>query len=44
MNQVKDRLGHSDIQTTMNIYAHVTKSERSKTADLFGDFMASNVL
>lgn len=44
MNQVKDRLGHSDIQTTMNIYAHVTKSERSKTADLFGDFMQSNML
>lgn len=44
MHNVKDRLGHSDIQTTMNIYAHVTKSERNKTADVFGDFMNSNFL
>ncbi|GAA0355572.1 tyrosine-type recombinase/integrase [Alkalibacterium iburiense] len=39
MNNVKDRLGHSNIKTTMNIYAHVTKTERDKTADLFSDFM-----
>lgn len=39
MQNVKDRLGHSDIKTTMNIYAHVTKTERSKTADLFAGFM-----
>jgi len=44
MHNVKDRLGHSDIQTTMNIYNHVTKTERSKTADVFSDFMESNVL
>lgn len=43
MNSVKDRLGHSDIQTTMNIYAHVTKTERAKTADVFEDFMQENV-
>lgn len=42
MNAVKDRLGHSDIQTTMNIYAHVTKTERDKTADIFEDFMESS--
>lgn len=41
MNNVKDRLGHSNIKTTMNIYAHVTKTERSKTADIFSDFMES---
>lgn len=39
MQNVKQRLGHSDIKTTMNIYAHVTKTERDKTADVFGDFM-----
>ena len=39
MQNVKERLGHSDIQTTMNIYAHVTTTERDKTADLFGSFM-----
>ena len=32
---VKERLGHSDIQTTMNIYSAVTKGEKEKTADLF---------
>ena len=39
MHNVKERLGHSDIQTTMNIYAHVTTTDRDKTADLFGSFM-----
>lgn len=44
MQNVKDRLGHSDIKTTMNIYTHVTKEARSETADLFSDFMESNFL
>lgn len=44
MQNVKERLGHSDIKTTMNIYAHVTNTERSKTADIFGDFMVSGNL
>lgn len=39
MNDVKDRLGHSDIKVTLNIYAHVTKESRSKTADIFNDYM-----
>lgn len=44
MQNVKDRLGHCDIKTTMDIYAHVTKTARDKTADLFGEFMESNSL
>jgi len=44
MHNVKDRLGHSNIKTTMDIYTHVTKTERSKTADLFEDFMEINGL
>ena len=44
MQNVKERLAHSDIQTTMNIYAHVTKMVRSKTADLFSDFMSESSL
>jgi len=44
MKDVKERLGHSDIKTTMNVYAHVTKAERAKTADVFGEFMESNFL
>lgn len=39
MQNVKERLGHSNIRTTMDIYAHVTKTERDKTADIFGDFI-----
>ena len=39
MQDVKERLGHSDINTTMNIYTHVTKSEQKKTADNFARFM-----
>lgn len=39
IQNVKDRLGHSDIKTTMNIYTHVTDEKRTETADLFGDFM-----
>lgn len=44
MHNVKNRLGHSDIQTTMNIYTHVTKTERTKTADLFSDFMENSFM
>ncbi|MCY3078557.1 site-specific integrase [Aerococcus sp. JJEM-2022b] len=39
MNDVKERLGHSDIKTTMNIYAHVTPDSRKKSADKFANFM-----
>ena len=35
MQDVKERLGHSDINTTMNIYTHVTKAEQKKTADIY---------
>lgn len=44
MHTVKNRLGHSDIQTTMNIYTHVTKQERGQTAELFSDFMDNNIM
>ena len=39
VNDVKDRLGHNDIQTTLNIYAHVTKQQQKDTADIFSRFM-----
>ena len=39
MQDVKERLGHSDITTTMNVYTHVTKSEKKKTAEKFARFM-----
>ena len=39
IKDVQARLGHTDIQTTMNIYAHVTKEEKKDTADQFAKFM-----
>ena len=39
MQDVKDRLGHSDISTTMNIYTHVTKAKRQESAEMFANFM-----
>ena len=39
MQEVRDRLGHSNIETTMNIYAHVTTNRRDNAADKFENFM-----
>lgn len=40
IKEVQERLGDLDIQTTMNVYAHVTDASKDKTADLFARFMA----
>ncbi|RSU02085.1 site-specific integrase [Vagococcus fessus] len=39
IKEVQDRLGHSDIKTTMNIYAHVTENAKEETADKFAKYM-----
>ena len=39
IQEVKERLGHSDIQTTMNIYTHVTEKVREQTAERFAKFV-----
>lgn len=39
LKDVKERLGHSDIQTTMNIYTHVTQDSRDKSAQLFAKYV-----
>lgn len=39
IKDVQVRLGHRDIQTTMNVYTHVTNTAKEKIADLFHDFM-----
>lgn len=39
MELVKERLGHSDIQTTVNIYTHVTQKNKDKTAKKFANYM-----
>lgn len=38
MKDVKDRLGHADIQTTMNIYTHVTQESKDTSAELFAKY------
>ena len=39
IQEVKDRLGHKDIQTTMNIYAHVTKKQKENVAEKFANYI-----
>lgn len=39
MEVVKERLGHSDIQTTVNIYTHVTQKNKDKTAKKFANYI-----
>ncbi|MEK4519982.1 site-specific integrase [Paenibacillus sp. FSL H8-0122] len=41
IKEVQERLGHSDIKMTMNIYTHVTRTVKEKTADRFEKFMES---
>lgn len=40
IKEVQDRLGHSDIQTTMNIYAHVSKKAKEDAINKFDQFMS----
>lgn len=35
MSIFRNRLGHSDIETTMNVYTHVTKHSKQDTIDKF---------
>lgn len=39
LKEVQDRLGHSDIKTTMDIYTHVTKKAKSEAAKKFSNYM-----
>lgn len=38
LKDVQERLGHSDIETTLGVYAHANK-DKSKTAELFADYV-----
>ncbi len=40
LKEVQDRLGHGDISTTMNIYAHVSKVKKTEAVDRFTDYIA----
>lgn len=39
IKEVQDRLGHTDVQTTMNIYAHVTEKAKEAAAEKFAKYM-----
>jgi integrase len=39
---VKDRLGHSDISTTLRIYAHIRLEQKQEVADLFASAIESS--
>jgi len=39
MEEVKERLGHSKIETTMNIYTHVTPERKDKSGEKFAKYM-----
>lgn len=39
LKDVQAKLGHSDMQTTMNIYTHVTETKSKKTTNDFAKFM-----
>lgn len=39
IEEVKDRMGHSDIKTTMNIYTHVSKDVKDEVASNFAKYV-----
>lgn len=39
IKDVQERLGYSDIQTTMNIYTHVTPARKEKTGEQFAKYV-----
>lgn len=39
IKEVQVRLGHSDIKTTMNVYAHVTKSQNVEVVSKLASFL-----
>jgi integrase len=36
---VQERLGHTNIKTTMDIYTHVTEKQRDEVADNFANYL-----
>lgn len=39
IKEIQERLGHSDINTTMDIYAHMTKNIKKEASNKFSDLM-----
>ena len=42
IKQVQVRLGHKNIKTTMEIYAHVSKNKQNETADMLAKYLKIN--
>lgn len=40
INEVKKRLGHKDIKTTMNIYSYVTPKQAENTSEKLANYLA----
>lgn len=41
LKEVQDRLGHSSIKTTGDVYAHVTESMKEKSVELFEKYISN---
>lgn len=39
IKEIQERLGHSDIKTTMDIYAHMTKNLKKEASTKFSNLM-----
>ncbi|MDR4187619.1 integrase [Bacillus pseudomycoides] len=44
MKEIQQCLGHTDIETTMNIYAHMTKSMEEKASQKCSELMKGFVI
>ncbi|MHA5147427.1 site-specific integrase [Oenococcus oeni] len=42
IKQLQYQLGHSDVRTTLQIYAEVTKQQKTETATIFANFMGES--
>jgi len=36
---IQERLGHSDISLTLNVYSHITNKSKEKTAQRFANYV-----
>ncbi|MGE7920008.1 site-specific integrase [Viridibacillus sp. NPDC093762] len=43
IKEVQDRLGHSDVQTTLNIYAHVSEKAKDEAISKLENFMTKKI-
>ena len=43
VQEVQNRLGHGDINTTINIYAYITEKQRDKVAEIFAQYISFSI-